>query len=58
MRYDFITQPSEKQICFLVAGMNVHISKPADMKILEKTTRNHKRRIFIKWEILKIKFIL
>ena len=36
MRYDFITQPGEKQICFLTAGMNVHISKPADMKILEK----------------------
>jgi len=42
MRYDFITQPSEKQICFLAAGMNVHISKPADMKILEKTIRSIK----------------
>ena len=27
MRYDFITQSGEKQICFLAAGMNVHISK-------------------------------
>lgn len=39
MRYDFITQSGEKQICFLAAGMNVHISKPADMKILEETMK-------------------
>lgn len=36
---DDIAQPGEKQICFLAAGMNVHISKPADMKILEETMK-------------------
>ena len=36
MRYDFITKSGEKQICFLAIGINGHIAKPADMKILEK----------------------
>ena len=34
MRYDFITQPSEKQICFLAAGINGHIAKPIDIEKL------------------------
>ena len=34
MRYDFITQPGEKQICFLTAGMNGHIAKPIDIEKL------------------------
>ena len=42
MRYEFIAQPGEKQICFLAAGMNAHISKPVDMKTLEKTIRRIK----------------
>lgn len=34
MRYDFITQSGEKQICFLAAGMNAHITKPIDIKTI------------------------
>ena len=34
MRYDFITQPGEKQICFLTVGINGHIAKPIDIEKL------------------------
>ena len=34
MRYDFITKPGEKQICFLAAGINGHIAKPIDIEKL------------------------
>lgn len=34
MRYDFITQSGEKQICFLTAGINGHIAKPIDIEKL------------------------